>query len=31
MLLGHVVFQVGEELLGGQLGGGAVAALVQVT
>jgi len=30
MLLGHVVLQVREELLGCQLGGGAVAALVQV-
>ncbi len=30
MLLGHVVLQVGEELLGCQLGGGAVAALVQI-
>jgi hypothetical protein len=30
MLLGHVVLQMGEELLSGELGGGAVAALVQV-
>jgi hypothetical protein len=30
MLLGHVVLQVREELLGCKLGGGAVAAFVQV-
>ena len=30
VLLGHVVLHVKEELLGGEFGGGAVAALVQV-